>query len=209
MGGLRGWHRAHPWVPPSLAHAWGHAAAWGQQAGKGLITPCPGMGSFHLVWVWRKSSFGSAQPHPKITRPPMVITELPLQLAASLPAAAGWAGQDRVLGVLGALGKTTHPPCHCSSSCVTPGQEELGQYGISKTGDMAAVPGTALLAWSKGTQTPQAPLPPRCGHAGGTQHTSPLTHGQSVTPFGSSCHDVAWPCPAASPPCSAADPFSF
>lgn len=79
--------QSSPQGPPTLDTSLGtrcRGTAWGHPAGKGLIIPHPGMGSFHLVWVWRKNSFGSARPHPKITRPPMVITELPL-LGSLLP----------------------------------------------------------------------------------------------------------------------------
>lgn len=173
-----------------------HPASW-----DGLFPSCLGLEEEQL-WQRKASSQNNSASHGNYRAAPPGLT-------ASLPAAAGWARQDSVLGVLGALGITTHPPCHCSFSRVTPGQEKPGQCGISKVGDMAAVPGTALLEWSKGTQTPWPLLPLPCGHTGDTQHNSPPTHGQSVTPFGSSCHDITRPCAAASPPCSAADPFSF
>lgn len=204
--------QSSPQGPPTFGTSLGtccRGTAWGHPAGKGLIIPHPGMGSFHLVWVWRKNSFGSARPHPKITRPPMVITELPL-LGSLLPFQLLPAGPGRT-ACLGCWEPWGSPPTlRVTAPFPVSPLDKKNQVSVASPRlGMAAVPGTALLEWSKGTQTPWPLLPLPCGHTGDTQHNSPPTHGQSVTPFGSSCHDIARPCAAASPPCSAADPFSF
>lgn len=191
-GSSHPWHKSGDPLPGDSQGAAGREGVNHPTSWDGLFPSCLGLEEEQL-WQHVASSQNNSASHGN-------YRAAPPGLMASLPAAASWAGQDGTLGLLGALGTTTHPLCHCSSSCVTPGQEKMGQCGISRAGNGAAVPGTALLTWSKGTQIPQAPLPPLCGHTGDTQCNSPPTHGQSVTPFGSSCHDIAWPCPAASPP---------